>query len=103
TLARSTVLAVQGPSDAERFKSLGADPERTHVTGNIKFDFSIPPDAAVRGIALRRQYARTQPVGVAGSTHAGEEDVVIAAHRAIRRIHPTALLMLVPRHPPRFE
>src|SRR5262249_40235744 len=43
-LARGVVVAAQGESDADRFKSLGADPERTHVTGNIKFDFSVPND-----------------------------------------------------------
>ena len=44
TLANGIVIAAQTPADAERFRSLGANPARTHVTGNIKFDFELPPD-----------------------------------------------------------
>jgi 3-deoxy-D-manno-octulosonic-acid transferase len=102
-LARGTVIAAQGESDADRFRSLGVDPDRTHVTGNIKFDFCVPQDAIVKGRALRQRYAPSRPVWVAGSTHAGEEETVLEAHRMVRARHPRALLVLVPRHPPRFD
>jgi len=102
-LSRGVVVAAQGEGDAERFKSLGADPDRTHVTGNIKFDFSVPLDLGERGRELRRLYAPARPLWVAGSTHAGEEEIVLAAHQRVRSAHPRALLVLVPRHPPRFD
>jgi 3-deoxy-D-manno-octulosonic-acid transferase len=102
-LSRAAVVAAQGEGDADRFRSLGADPERTHVTGNIKFDFSVPHDMDERGRALRQLYAPTRPMWVAGSTHAGEEQIVLEAHRVVRGTHPRALLVLVPRHPPRFD
>ena len=102
-LSRGVVVAAQGTADADRFKSLGADPERIHVTGNIKFDFSVPLDLGERGGQLREFYAAARPVWVAGSTHAGEEAIVLEAHRIVRSAHPRALLVLVPRHPPRFE
>jgi 3-deoxy-D-manno-octulosonic-acid transferase len=102
-LARPVVVAAQGEGDANRFVSLGADPDRTHVTGNIKFDFSVPQDIGERGRRLREFYAGSRPMWVAGSTHGGEEDIVLDAHRSVRTIHPRALLVLVPRHPPRFE
>jgi 3-deoxy-D-manno-octulosonic-acid transferase len=102
-LSRGVVVAAQGEGDAGRFLSLGADPGRTHVTGNIKFDFSLPPDIAARARALRELYGMSRPIWVAGSTHAGEEEIVLEAHRVVRGAHPGALLVVVPRHPPRFE
>ena len=102
-LSRGAVIAAQGEGDADRFRSLGADPGRTHVTGNIKFDFCVPADAIERGTRLRHYYAGARPVWVAGSTHAGEEETVLEAHRAVRSAHSRALLVLVPRHPPRFN
>jgi 3-deoxy-D-manno-octulosonic-acid transferase len=103
-LAQAAVVAAQAPGDAERFRSLGADPSSTHVTGNIKFDFELPPDIAERGARLRAQYAPDRALWVAGSTHgAGEEQAVLEAHRQVRAAHPGALLVLAPRHPPRFN
>ena len=57
TLAQAAVVAAQGTGDAERFRALGADPASTHVTGNLKFDFELPPRTVERGARLREQYA----------------------------------------------
>jgi 3-deoxy-D-manno-octulosonic-acid transferase len=104
TLARTALVAAQGAGDAERFRSLGADPANTHVTGNIKFDFELPADIAARGARLRAQYAPDRPLWVAGSTHGGmEEQAVLEAQRRVREAHPGGLLVLAPRHPPRFD
>ncbi len=103
TVAGAMVVAAQGEGDAERFRALGASAERTHVTGNLKFDFTLPPDVSARGKALREQYAPHGPVWVAGSTHGGlEEEAVLEAHRRVGTVHPGALLVLAPRHPNRF-
>jgi 3-deoxy-D-manno-octulosonic-acid transferase len=102
-LSRGVVVAAQGEGDADRFRSLGADPASTHVTGNIKFDFSVPLDIGERGRRLRESYAGARPIWVAGSTHGGEEEIIVEAHRIVRGAHPRALLVLVPRHPPRFD
>jgi 3-deoxy-D-manno-octulosonic-acid transferase len=103
TLARGVVVAAQGEADATRFRSLGADPASTHVTGNLKFDFSVPEDIAGRGRSLRAYYAGERPVWVAGSTHGGgEEEALIEAQKIVRSRHPRALLVLAPRHPNRF-
>jgi 3-deoxy-D-manno-octulosonic-acid transferase len=104
TLSRAEVVAAQGAGDAERFRALGAAPASTHVTGNLKFDFELPPDIAQRGARLRAQYARGRPLWVAGSTHGGgEEAAVLEAHARVRAMYPDALLVLAPRHPPRFD
>jgi 3-deoxy-D-manno-octulosonic-acid transferase len=103
TVAGASVVAAQGEGDAERFRALGAPAERTHVTGNLKFDLTLPPDVAERGKALRQQYAPRRATWVAGSTHGGpEEEAVLAAHRRIGAVHSGALLVLAPRHPNRF-
>jgi 3-deoxy-D-manno-octulosonic-acid transferase len=103
TLARTAVVAAQGAGDAERFRALGADPATTHVTGNIKFDFELPEGFAARGAWLRALYAHERPLWVAGSTHGGiEEQAVLEAHQRVRSEHAGALLVLAPRHPPRF-
>ncbi len=102
TLSHGIFIAAQSREDAERFRSIGASPERTHVVGNIKFDFGYPPDMEARGHELRQMLGAHRPVWVAGSTHEKEEELLIAAHRRIRERFTTALLVLVPRHPPRF-
>jgi 3-deoxy-D-manno-octulosonic-acid transferase len=102
TLSHGVVIAAQGTGDAERFKSIGAAPERTHVIGNVKFDFAAPVETAERGRAIRARHAQSRPVWVAGSTHEREEAVLLDAHRMLRSSHPDALLIMVPRHPNRF-
>ena len=102
TLSHGIVIAAQSESDAERFRSLGAAPERTWVTGNIKFDFETPADLESRGVALREKYFAGRPVWVAASTHDKEEEEVLSAHQQLLEEMPEALLILVPRHPERF-
>ena len=103
TLSHGIIIAAQSEADAERFLSLGASPERTRVTGNIKFDIELPQDIAARGRELRQSLFGERPVWIAASTHDGEEDAILEAHRALREQHPEALLVVVPRHPQRFE
>lgn len=103
TLSHGIFIAAQSPQDAERFRSIGASPERTHVIGNIKFDFGYPPDIEARGHELRQMLGPHRPVWVAGSTHEKEEELLLAAHAQVRERFGNALLVLVPRHPPRFS
>ncbi|MBW4052784.1 MAG: 3-deoxy-D-manno-octulosonic acid transferase [Proteobacteria bacterium] len=103
TVAAGIVIAAQGEADAQRFRALGAAADHTHVTGNLKFDLTLPPDIGERGRTLRRRYAPDRALWVAGSTHGGgEEEAVLEAHRHVRAVHPGALLVLAPRHPNRF-
>lgn len=102
TLAQGVVIAAQAPADAERFRAVGAPAAHTHVTGNLKFDFTVPAQARARGRQLRAYHAPNRAVWVAGSTHAVEEEILLDAQRRLQLLHPDALLVLVPRHPPRF-
>jgi len=99
-LARSAVAA-QSTADAERFRALGAT--RVEVSGNIKFDLRIAPETATAGKALRNVLGADRPVWTAGSTHEGEEVAALDAHEHVLQKMPNAVLVLVPRHPQRFE
>jgi 3-deoxy-D-manno-octulosonic-acid transferase len=103
TLSHGIVIAAQSRRDAERFRWIGAPAERTHVVGNIKFDLELPPELVEQGRRLRAGMVPPRPVWIAASTHEGEEDTVLEAHRRVRQSLPDALLILVPRHPERFQ
>jgi len=103
TLSHGIVIAAQSEGDAARFRSIGANPRRTHVTGNIKFDYRLPPETREHGRALRAQHAAGRPVWIAGSVHEGEEHAMLAAHRRVLAAHPDALFVLVPRQPAEFD
>lgn len=103
-LSRVDAICAQTPRDAERFRRLGAPPERVATTGNLKFDGRPPelgPLPRLLGRALKT--ARRGPVMVAASTMPGEEKLVLRAWNSIRNAYPEALLILAPRHPVRFE
>ncbi len=96
-----TTLAVQTRADAERFEALGASPKQLVVTGSVKFDIAVSDAQRAAARHWRAQVAR--PVWIAASTHPGEDELVLAAHRQILARTPQALLLLVPRHPERFD
>ncbi|MFH0022738.1 lipid IV(A) 3-deoxy-D-manno-octulosonic acid transferase [Pseudomonas fluorescens] len=103
-LAEMSLFAVQTEAEAQRFRDLGARPETVDVTGSIKFDLTIDPQLLQRAADLRAQWqALERPVWIAASTHEGEDEVVLDAHRRLLANHPDALLILVPRHPERFN
>ena len=102
-LAKLSLIAVQTEAEAERFRQLGARDECVEVTGSIKFDLTIDPALLERASKLRQQWAaQERPLWIAASTHAGEDEIILAAHRKLLGEHPQALLILVPRHPERF-
>jgi 3-deoxy-D-manno-octulosonic-acid transferase len=103
TLSSNVSIGAQSAADAERFATLGAPSDTLHVTGNVKFDIEIPEAVVAAGRELRGRFGSGRPVWIAGSTHEGEEAAALAAHAAVRSRHPSALLVLVPRHPQRFD
>ncbi|WP_462381104.1 lipid IV(A) 3-deoxy-D-manno-octulosonic acid transferase [Pseudomonas sp. Marseille-QA0892] len=103
-LAELDLIAAQTEPEARRFLALGAREEAVQVTGSIKFDLSIDPELPGRARELRASWgASERPVWIAASTHAGEDEIVLAAHRLLLAHRPDALLILVPRHPERFK
>jgi 3-deoxy-D-manno-octulosonic-acid transferase len=96
----NVLVAAQSPADAARFEEIGA--RRVQVAGNVKFDLAADAEAMARGRGWRPQIGG-RPIWIAGSTHAGEDEAVLDAHRALLSSVPNALLILAPRHRERFE
>lgn len=97
-----TGLMVQTAVEAERFAALGARPEQLQVTGSVKFDIDLGTARQQAAAALRAEIG-ARPVWLAASTHPGEDAPILAAHQQLRQTQPQALLILVPRHPERFD
>jgi len=102
-LTSVSYIAAQSEADALRFAELGASKDRIDVTGNLKFDLDLPPDVREKGHSLRQSWGVQRPVIVAGSTHEADETPLIQAFREVKKAWPETLLVLVPRHPERFQ
>ena len=102
-LQGDVTVAAQSAEDADRFRGLGAPAANVQVTGNLKFDIQIAPQVRQQGEVLRSEYLRSRIAWTAGSTHSGEEEQALDAHALVRASVPDALLVLVPRHPNRFD
>ncbi len=121
TFSAVNAYAAQSEADAQRLIAAGARPETVHVVGSIKFDLALPDDLPARAQALRQAFAdgteargagqgrpgsafgAARPLWLAASTHEGEEDAALAAHAVLKQKFPGLLLILVPRHPERFD
>lgn len=101
-LANVNWLAAKSSADAERFNTLGCRADVTRVVGSLKFEIPSQYRALKEGECLHREWEK-RPVWVAGSTRDGEETLLLQAHRRLLEHHPNALLVLVPRHPQRFD
>lgn len=94
----SKVLAVN-EADGERFLQLGLQPEKLLISGNVKYDISVPELQSEDYFPLWQQ----ELVWIAASTHKGEDELILQAHGEVLQQIPNAKLILVPRHPERFE
>jgi len=102
-LACLDTIAVQTEEDAERIQALGVDPTRVRVTGNMKFDVTVPESSASEWFDRYRTYRSSGGLWfVAGSTHEGEEEAVLQAFARARKVNGSVRLLLAPRHPERF-
>src|ERR1700742_4540572 len=99
-LSRFDVCLAQSRVDGERFTALGS--RNVVTTGNLKLDVPAPPADAAK---LERLMAvtRGRPIIVAASTHPGEEELLLEAHRTLARFFPSLLSVVVPRHADRGE
>jgi len=104
-LANLTCCCMQSSADAQRLIELGAEPAAVRVTGNLKFDQAL--SEVSREITEKRcrdlNLNPEQPVFIAGSTHKGEEEIILAAFRELKKNFSGLVLILAPRHPGRFD
>jgi 3-deoxy-D-manno-octulosonic-acid transferase len=104
-LAHVDLIAAQNEESAERFRALGAPQDRVHVTGSLKYDGAPTDRNNPRTVALRTLagLAEDDVVFLAGSTQEAEEQIAVDIYRRLASEHPRLRLVLVPRHPERFD
>ena len=96
-------IAAQAEADASRLIAMGGKPDHVHVLGNIKFDIELKPEWADAAKLLRQHWGASRLVWVVASTHAGEDELLLSVFTQLKQQHPQLLLLLVPRHPERFD
>ena len=97
------LVAAQHRNDAERFIALGIEDRKVDVTGSIKFDISVSQQSLVEGKALKNKLGENRPVLVLASSHEGEDDLILESYQQLLADVPDLLLIIVPRHPERFD
>jgi len=93
----------QSQINYDNFLALGTDVSRCEVSGNVKFDISISQSVTDKQAELTRFVDEKRPVWVVASTHQGDEIIALNAFSSLLKIWPELLLILVPRHPERFN
>ena len=102
-LAIVSAVAAQTEADRSRLMTLGAHPDHILTTGNIKYDVTVSTKTMDTAQSMRQDWGRHRLIIVAGSTHEGEEAVLLDIFDPLREHYPGLLLILAPRHPERFD
>ena len=106
-MKKITLVACQNQTDGERFKQLGLSDQQLQITGSVKFDITIDSDIQTQAQALRNSWeqglGRSADILIAASTHQGEDEQILEAFKQVLSKNENALLVLVPRHPERFN
>ena len=106
-LQQISMIAVQDKEGGKRFVELGLPESQLAVTGSVKFDLDVAPEIIEAGKKLRQQWqtGMTSDIQllVAASTHEGEDQQILNAFKKVLAANPKARLLLVPRHPERFN
>ncbi len=89
--------------DSKRFESLKVNASKISVTGSIKYDVSLDEHIVSWGKDLRRLLGNERSVLIAASTHQGEDEQILQAYKMAKEKIEDLLLILVPRHPERFD
>ncbi|AEP28536.1 3-deoxy-D-manno-octulosonic acid transferase [Brumicola nitratireducens] len=104
SLRKFSRICTQGQQDFDNFLKLGVYKPNLTLSNNMKFDLELDSTDDVKASILKKQLClTTQAVFVAGSTHDLEETVCLDAFKKLRTTHPALMLIIVPRHPHRFE
>ncbi len=104
-LAQLSAVAAQHGDDGARFIDLGLADSALTVTGNIKFDLSLDQVIKDKAQQLLTEWRGTnqRPILLVASTHRGEDEIILDAFAQIKAEIENPLLVLVPRHPERFN
>ncbi len=100
-----SLCLMQTSGDRDRIIRIGAPPDRTRVVGNLKFDVPVPRVGEETKAALAQSLGLlgSEPIFIAGSTHSGEEEVLIRLWKELKEVQPDLIFILAPRHLHRLE
>jgi len=100
-----SLFLMQTEEDQERVVEIGVDSQKTKVVGNLKFDQALPSAIGETSSAMAEAlgFHGERKVLVAGSTHSGEEEILVSLYKELKKIEPHLLLILAPRHLERLE
>jgi len=96
-------ILTQSQIDCEHFLALGANPNHCRSSGNLKFDISVNKSLKAKQSELRGFIQGERQLWVVASTHQGDEDIILSVFTQLLKKNPELLLVIVPRHPERFD
>ena len=104
-LRKVSIFLLQSDTDASRLESLGVAKEKIQVTGNLKFDINLNAGLELNASAYRQKLMLNaeDKLWVCGSTHAGEEELILKTYKELLLVYPKLKLLLAPRHPERSK
>jgi 3-deoxy-D-manno-octulosonic-acid transferase len=103
TLNHFDKILCQSQDNLSNFIQLGANAELCQMSGNLKFDISISASINEKQTELEKLLPSHRQLWLVASTHQGDEEIALAAFKAIKKLFPQLLLVIVPRHPERFS
>ena len=100
-----SLFLMQTEEDRKRILEIGAESQKTRTVGNLKFDQTFPPftPETLTRTARTLGLHGTEKILIAGSTHSGEEEILVSLYKALKEMNPTLVLILAPRHLERLE
>jgi 3-deoxy-D-manno-octulosonic-acid transferase len=102
-LHKLSLVCAQGQRDYDNYKKLGICATKVQLTNNIKFDIAIPQQEVEHLTLIQKYNPNGKTVILAGSTHDPEENLMLEAFEACKANYSDLLLLIVPRHPQRFD
>ncbi|MGC9493596.1 lipid IV(A) 3-deoxy-D-manno-octulosonic acid transferase [Vibrio genomosp. F10] len=102
-LSNLNLILTVHSDDKHRFESLGVSSEKIIVTGSIKYDVTLDKSIELQGGGLKSSFVGDRKILVAASTHSGEDEQILQAFQQAQKELPELLLVIVPRHPERFN
>ena len=97
-----SLIACRSDMDAKNFAKIGAAEQQISVVGNIKFDINLAEQEYALP-SLRDFFKASSKFWVAASTHKGEDEIILQCFSRLKQINPALVLVLIPRHPERFD
>lgn len=102
-LQKFDAILTQSEDNQKNFLALGANQKNCQVSGNLKFDLKINSEVEIKQQLLSTFITDKRPIWLVASTHPGDEQLVLASLTILKKTHSDLLLILVPRHPERFD